>query len=164
MKQKIRLICSLLIVFGLACATPEEPRSIHDTAADEEALRTIVAQNAASFTTGDLEAILDLYAEDTVQMPPDTPAIMGKQDLRDALGVFLEQYAVELTANVQDVRVSGDLAYARVSFEQSTTPRDGGETIHEVGKWVLISQREAGGEWKIVSEIWNVDHSFEENG
>ena len=163
MKQTTRLIGPLLIVFGLACAPPEELQPVRDTAADEEALRTMIARYAASSSVEDLDAIMDLYATDIVQMPPNAPAITGKQALRDSFQVFLEQNSGELKANVQDIRVSGDLAYVRVSYEQSVTPTDGGETVDEVGKWVLICQREAGGDWNIVSEIWNGDHPPDES-
>lgn len=157
MTRTIPSACLLLVIFSLACAPTEQPQPAQDSAADEEALRAMMARDAASFTAGDLDAVMDLYAADVVWMPPNAPAITGKQALRDSFQGFFEQGSRELKANVQDVHVSGDLAYIRASYEQSVTPKDGGETVSEVGKWVLICQREAGGGWKIVSEIWNVD-------
>jgi uncharacterized protein (TIGR02246 family) len=158
MKQKNRLLCLSLIICCLACAPPEEAIVTYDTAADEEILRTMIARHVEAFSAGDLETIMAMYATDIVQMPPDTSTITGDLALRDLLQVFLEHNTLELTANVQDIRVSGDLAYTLAAYEQTVTHGADGEPLSETGNWVLISQRESGGEWKIVSEIWNTDH------
>jgi len=58
---------------------------------------------------------------------------------------------------VEDIQVSGDWAFLRLSFTDSITPKAGGETTANVGKWVLIFERQADGSWRIATEIWNSD-------
>jgi uncharacterized protein (TIGR02246 family) len=157
MRPTIFSFAPLMLVSCVACAPSTETRPTRDTAADEEALRALVARDADAFSASDLDAIMALYSADAVQMPPNQPIITGKRALRDSFQSFLEHNSAELKATVEDVRTSGDWAYVRASYEQSMTPTGGGETVDEVGKWVLICQREAGGDWKIVSEIWNLD-------
>jgi ketosteroid isomerase-like protein len=53
-----------------------------------------------------------------------------------------------------DVRVSGDLAYVRGTWEATHVPKTG-ESFKEKSKWVSILQRHPDGTWKTICETWN---------
>jgi hypothetical protein len=44
---------------------------------------------------------------------------------------FIDQFNTELTSRVEEVEVSGDMAFALVSWEQTMTPKAEGDTTHE---------------------------------
>ena len=58
---------------------------------------------------------------------------------------------------IGDVRVSGDLGYVRGTVEVTSSPQNGGDPVAENVKWVAVYQRQPGGSWKIISDIWNSD-------
>jgi ketosteroid isomerase-like protein len=68
----------------------------------------------------------------------------------------MEQYDL-LTEEgvVQDVRVSGDLGFARGMDTGTASPKDGGDPIEVNTKWVAIYERQADGSWLCICEIGN---------
>jgi uncharacterized protein (TIGR02246 family) len=146
----------------MACQPAEEPAepapaATTSTEADDEALRELSRQGVAEFNAGNLDGLMALYADDAVQMPPNNPIIIGKDSLRSGFEEFLAANTSELSSTVEDIGVSGGWAFLRLSYTQSITPKDGGDTTLEVGKWVLILERQADDSWRITTEIWNAD-------
>jgi len=146
----------------MACQPAEEPAepapaATTSTEADDEALRELSRQGVAEFNAGNLDGLMALYADDAVHMPPNNPIIIGKDSLRSGFEEFLAANTSELSSTVEDIGVSGDWAFLRLSYTQSITPKDGGDTTQEVGKWVLILERQADDSWRITTDIWNAD-------
>ncbi len=151
-----------LLLLGMACQEAQEPAEpapavAISTEADGEALRALIRQFDADFKAGNLDGVIALYADDAVQMPPNSPIVIGKDSLRSGYEGFLEANTVEISSTVEDIQVSGDWAFLRLSFTDSITPKDGGDTTTGGGKWVLIFERQADRSWRIATEIWHSD-------
>jgi uncharacterized protein (TIGR02246 family) len=147
-----------LIVLVVACQPAGTERfATTSTEADLEALRELVRQYDAGVNAGHLDGLVALYAADAVQMPPDEPVVVGQEAIRSRGESFFAQNTDEVRSAVEDVQVSGDWAFLRMSYTESWTPRGGGETTAVVGKWLLICRRQADGTWRITNEIWNED-------
>ncbi len=111
----------------------------------------------AAFNTSDLDGLVALYTSDTVQMPPEEPVVIGKEAIRSRGEPLFAESNYQLSSVVEDIQVSGDWAFLRMSYNMSSTPKDGGDTTTEVGKWVLFCQRQTDGSWKIANDTWNTD-------
>jgi uncharacterized protein (TIGR02246 family) len=145
-------------LFGAACQPAEiEPAATASPEADIEALSSLVRQYDAAVNTGNVDDYLAFYAADAVMMAPEEPVVIGKETIRTFTETGFAEGDVQLSSTVEDVRVSGDWAFQRLSYQQSVTLKEGGDTTTDVGKWVIIWQRQADGSWKIASEIWNSD-------
>jgi uncharacterized protein (TIGR02246 family) len=125
------------------------------TQADVEAIKTLLAEYDAAATAGNVDAYMALYADDAVSMPPNEPARTGKEEIRAGFVAFLEENTVQLTSQVDEVRVSGDLAFLRVAYDETVTPKAGGEPTQPHGKWLVILQRQPDGSWKWWREMWS---------
>jgi uncharacterized protein (TIGR02246 family) len=125
------------------------------TQADVEAIKTLLAEYDAAAAAGNVDAVMALHADDAVSMPPDVPARTGKEEIRAALVAFLEENTVQLTSQVDEVRVSGDLAFLHVTYNETVTPKAGGEPTEYHGKWLVLLQRQPDGSWKWWREMWN---------
>ncbi len=88
-------------------------------------------------------------------MPPDTPAEIGKEEIRVRMKPLFDQLIIKIPITVKEVRVSGDLAFSRGTYTLSTTPKAGGETTKVPGKFLTILQRQADGSWKIARDCFN---------
>jgi ketosteroid isomerase-like protein len=55
----------------------------------------------------------------------------------------------------EDVRVCGDLAHAWGMDTGTTPPRSGGEPVPYNLKWLMVFERQSGGAWKCLFEMWN---------
>jgi len=124
---------------------------------DIAAIEEVLNQYAVSSNAGDFELWLSLHADDVVKMPPDAPAIFGKEDLRANFKPFFDDFNTSCVLYPEEAQVSGDLGFARGTYSISITPKAGGETISVMpdGKYSTICKRQADGSWKIYIDCYN---------
>ena len=142
---------SSLLFLMIGCAS----ESSSDTQADEEAINAIWSTYESSLEAGDIEAWLSLWTEDGVQMPPNEPPVIGKNQLRTRNGGALDIFAVEIDITNQEVGVAGDWAFSRGIYTATFAPKDGSEPIPVDGKFMTILKRQGDGAWKIHRDIFN---------
>ena len=58
----------------------------------------------------------------------------------------------------------GDLAYVRGTYAMTIMPEGAPEPIREIGKYVVILQKQPDGSWLVVVDIWNSDLPLPEEG
>ncbi len=151
----------LLVVFIAGCRPAEEaaPPSSEATVsseADEDAIRALLRDVEQKWNAADLDGVLAHYADDVVLMPPDRDEIVGKDALRLFWSTFMEANTGNWKPTIKHIEVSGDLAFARLGFVETATPKDGGDTTTDVGKAISMYRRGADGAWRTILEIWNV--------
>jgi uncharacterized protein (TIGR02246 family) len=118
-------------------------------AADTSALEAGTATWMEAFADKDIDAMSALYAEDSVLLPPDAPAIFG----RDAINATMqEMFAAGLSVELEDleIKVVGDLGYKAGRYR--TMAEDG--SLIDRGKYIEIWSK-VDGSWVIHRDIWN---------
>ncbi|MCW8984546.1 MAG: DUF4440 domain-containing protein, partial [Thermoanaerobaculales bacterium] len=118
-------------------------------AADKSALEAGAAAWMEAFSTKDIEAITAFYAEDAVLLPPNTPAIFG----RDAISATIqEMFAAGLAIQLEDleIKVAGNLGYKAGRYR--STAEDG--SLVDRGKYIEIWSK-IDGKWVLHRDIWN---------
>jgi ketosteroid isomerase-like protein len=98
-----------------------------------------------------IDAIVELYADDAVELPSNTPLIRGRTAIREWYKGWLLDPSNHLTFETVDVVVasSGDLAYERGTYRFTMkTPKGSSE---DVGKYVTVWTR-VRGEWKVLAD------------
>jgi len=88
-------------------------------------------------------------------MPPDTPARIGKEEIREKMKPLFDQFIIKIPITSKEIRVAGDLAFSRGTYTLSTTPKAGGEATRVTGKYLTILERQADGSWKIARDCFN---------
>jgi uncharacterized protein (TIGR02246 family) len=157
------VICLALMLLP-ACAPqteqPAEPVAGPDTEADAEAIKDLFQQQYAdTATAGDLEGYLALFVDDCIVLPSSAAILTKKDTWRNLVqSSYLDPFDVELIVTVQETKVAGDWSFARGTYKQRLTPKDGGQMIEEVGKYISILTRQSDGTWKISRHIWNTDN------
>lgn len=127
-----------------------------DSEADIAAVNDIWPQYCASLIDGDMDRWIFLWADDGIQMPPDTPARKGKEKIREANQLSLDLYHWDIAAiNVEETHVAGDWAFSRGNYTWAWTPKDGSEKMAGTGKFLTIFQRQDDGSWKIARDCFN---------
>ena len=116
----------------------------------------MMQQYDSATNSGDVATLLAMSTADSVRMGPNRPVEAGIEAIRAGSQEFFNQNTAQLTTVIEDIEVSGDLAFARTSYKQTTTLKESGETSEEVGKWILVYKRQADG-WKIYTEAWSSD-------
>jgi uncharacterized protein (TIGR02246 family) len=158
--KKLLMIIPLVILLCItfSCQKGEEvaEEPAVDVEADIEANKKLSSDEYdEAYNTGDIDRLLSNYADDAVRIPPNEPALIGKDAIRANYQLSFDQFTGENDSIVVDVKVSGDLAFVRGTWTEISTPKDGGESREFNGNWVAINQKQPDGSWKTICEIWS---------
>lgn len=154
MLRFLAVTTSAFALLIMACAPAESPT-------DPAEVRAQLDTYLATYSPVDLDAMTASLAEDVVIMPPDERPTFGRAAQQSGFEEFLAMYDFTLNTTVDDLHVSGDLAVARTTFEQTMTPKAGGDTEAESGSWIIVMERQEDGSWKVTQEMWSVYPSEE---
>jgi len=150
----------LVLCFAFSCQkqgeqVAEEAKPAADVEADIDAINEVLNQYANGINTGDLDLWISLWADDGIQMAPDAPAVVGKEQIRAKYESIFPQFNLNMTVTLKEMKVAGDWAFTRGTYTLSMTPKEGGETIKIDGKSLAILERQADGTWKIARDCFN---------
>jgi uncharacterized protein (TIGR02246 family) len=111
----------------------------------------------AAFNVGDLDAVVSLYTDDVVVMPPGEPSLHGREAVRRWLRTFFERHAANQRLVNDEIVVAGDWAWMRGHFTLVIERRDVPGALRHDGKHVVIWHRGDDGSWMAARDIWNLD-------
>jgi len=152
MNRKSIWVLAAILIVAAGCA----PKA--DAPADVATIKAMAVAWGQAQTAGDAAALSDQYADDAVRLDPNAPMKMGKEAIHSAKRAYFGQYRDEEVDVAEDVRVVGDLAFARGTYTTKMTPKvPGAAVLDDKGKWLTAYRRQADGSWKIVVDIWNSD-------
>jgi uncharacterized protein (TIGR02246 family) len=147
------IILMVLTLFGIfGCGKQSE---VGDVKADISAINNNIEQYTSSMNAGDLDRWISLWADDAIQMAPDAPAVIGKEQIRAKYESIFPLFIFKMSIANEEVKISGDLACSHGNYIVSMTPKAGGETIKIDGKYLSIEERQADGSWKIIRSCFN---------
>jgi uncharacterized protein (TIGR02246 family) len=146
----ILMVLTLFVILG--CGKQSE---VGDVEADISTINNNIDQYASSMNAGDLNLWISLWADDAIQMAPDAPAVIGKEQIRAKYESIFPQFIFKMSISNEEVKIGGDLACSHGNYTFSMTPRTGGETIMIDGKYLSIEERQADGSWKIIRSCFN---------
>lgn len=109
----------------------------------------------------DATACADLYTEDTVYMVQNQPALEGYDEVLNSYqALFSENRSaeIEMAEPVQQVLSMGDFAVVRGSGYNITMTD--GVSEKDSYKWLILSQRQTDGSWKMLWDIYNYDDDY----
>ena len=146
----IFMVLTLFVILGC-----EKQNEVGDVEADISAINNNIDQYASSMNAGDLNRWISLWADDAIQMAPDAPAVIGKEQIRAKYESIFPLFIFKMTITNEEVKIGGDLACSHGNYTVSMTPKAGGKTIVIDGKYLSIEERQADGSWKIIRSCFN---------
>lgn len=153
MRKRAAVFSGLALVAVINCAPPGPS----DGAADEVAIRALIARTAAANNAADTLGWVDLFERGAVYMPPGIPPITTRAGLEEMAATGFGPYAAAVTIDPAEIVVSGDWAFARSEVRGTVTPRSGGESIPVNVKQLVVYHRQPNGEWKIARFMSNAN-------
>ncbi len=132
----------------LADLAPASPND--ENAAIYELMETM----AATWNAGDLEANLALFTDDFAQMPPGEDVRVGIDTMAGIWRELREENEASWEPTVVEVRIVGNLAFARGSTKDTITPKAGGDTVVSEYDAVWVYRWQAGGPWLMSFEYF----------
>ena len=105
---------------------------------------------------GDAEALVSLYADEAVRMPPGAEPVRGREAIRREWAALFDALTdISDTGTSRFVvSASGDVAYEMGEY-RLTARQKNGTPLAQQGTYVTTFRRRAG-RWRIAAEIWQV--------
>lgn len=119
---------------------------------DEQAIRDLVALWHSATASGAVETVLGLMAEDVVFLVAGHPPMRGRASFESGLRKLLTTHRIESTGEVQEVEVSGNLAYCWTELTVRIVPQSGGSATTRAGSALSILRKQANGSWVVVRD------------
>lgn len=142
------LLALLVFLAVLAAASQLHFPSGPAGGADEGEVQAVLDAYVRANRAKDAKALVTLYDDDAMLLPPDEPPVRGKAGI---LAFWLQGVEPGLDVVPLRVEIHGDAAVIVGSYtvpEQDGTPADS-------GKCVLLLHRRGRGRWKVSTDIWN---------
>ena len=119
---------------------------------DEQAIRDRVALWHSATATGDIDTVTDLMAEDVIFLIAGKPPMRGRATFAQALRTLLTQHRIESKGDIQEIEVSGSLAYCWTNITVRVVPLSGGKGTLRTGSTLSILRKQPTGSWVVVRD------------
>jgi uncharacterized protein (TIGR02246 family) len=148
---------SLLIVASMLAASAypvqlcaQTAMSPAATASDEAAIRGVLAGYNAALNGGKTAAVLPLYTDDGVFMPPYSQSAVGKDAVRKAYDAVFDELKFNVKFDIAElVVISPVWAYVRTNSAGTTGHHSTGKTTAEANQELFLFKKGDDGHWRI---------------
>lgn len=114
---------------------------------DEQAIRQLVHDWMAGTMENDVPRVAALMAEDAVFLVAGQPPMRGRKVFLEGLKGMLSQVNFQGSSDIQEIYVSGDLAYCWNQLTVRVTPKSGGPAKQRTGYALSILRKQSDGKW-----------------
>jgi ketosteroid isomerase-like protein len=156
----MRPVYCLIPLLGVVLAC-QPPRPADTSAAAKQAIDAANATWPRLTGTGHADSIAEYYQQNAVMLPPNMPAVRGRDAIRSFFGVLntMSSPSPVLTLRTDSVWASGAMAVeqGRWHFEwPAGAKRPPGAPAADSGKY-LVRWVNENGRWLMAQDIWNSD-------
>jgi len=150
-----KLLSVALLGLVVAC----QPGAAPLTDADVATIRALGDVYVEAVIAADADAVAESYADDATEMPPNEPAVTGREAIREkyVAGFSYGVSSVEFTMTSQEIDGLGCLAYDRGTWTWSGVLPGMIEPVADSGKYLSVVRRQADRTWLYTDVIWNSD-------
>jgi len=151
-------VAALLAVALSACSSTRCCEATARSATLTQADRAAIAENSQAWLravrAADWAAVAATYTEDAMLLPPNQPAVVGREAIREWFAAFPPLASMEIV----DEEAGGccDVAYVRGTYRLTIAP-PGADAIHDTGKYIEIRRKQADGAWLKLRDMFSSD-------
>ena len=118
--------------------------------ANEEAVAAVLTKYEAALNASDTDAVMPLYIEDGVFMPPYSQSAVGQQAVRSAYDAVFQELKFHVKFNVAEIVVIAPTwAFVRTNSAGTTDHRSTGKTTAESNQELFILRKDRDARWRI---------------
>ena len=144
------LLATVVMAAAAGCPTPASAQADATVARDEGAIRDTMAAYNAALNGGKTSAVLPLYADDGVFMPPYSQSAVGKEAVRKAYDAVFDELKFDVKFNIAELVVMTPMwAYVRTNSTGATLHHSTGKTTAESNQELFIFKKADDGKWRI---------------
>jgi uncharacterized protein (TIGR02246 family) len=123
---------------------------------DAKAINKLRDDFLMAWKAGDSARVADGYTQDAILLPQNGPPVTGKSAILTFEKNFFDQFTpTSFELSSEELQTLGDWAFDRGTYRFTVTPRTGGESVSDQGKYLVLLQRQSDGSWKVARDIDN---------
>jgi uncharacterized protein (TIGR02246 family) len=116
----------------------------------EKAVTDVLSAYNAALNSSDTSAVMPLYAEDGVFMPPYSPSAIGTSEVRKAYDAVFAAIKLTVRFNIEEVvEMSPEWVFARTNSAGATLNHATGVTTSEGNQELFLLRKDRDGKFKI---------------
>ena len=124
--------------------------------ATTEAVTALLAHSNDALNASSTDAVVPLYAEDSVVMPSSSPSAVGVEAVRQAYDAVFKAITLHVTFAIAEiVELAPNWAFARTTSAGTTTDHATGATRAEGNQEVFLFTKDSAGTWKITRDSFS---------
>lgn len=146
------LPAALFFLVTSGCAPPV------NIATERAAIRQAELDAVNAANKKDVEQWLTVFAGDASVLAPNTPAVTGKEAIREWGGKTFGQpgFILKYQNDKAEVSRTADIGYTLGRYEVTVNDAKGKPTTSR-SKYVTLWRKQPDGKWKVVAGTWNSD-------
>jgi uncharacterized protein (TIGR02246 family) len=118
--------------------------------ATKEAITALLAEYNDALNASSTDAVMPLYAEDGVFMPPYSPSAVGAEAVRKAYDAVFKAITLNVKFTIAEiVDLAPEWAFARTNSAGTTLDHATGNSSAEANQELFIFRKNREGSWKI---------------
>ena len=133
---------------------PEAGGSLDEERVDVEKA-TAALLNAVN--QSNLRAVLALWCDDGVMMPPHHPSVHGRAEIGRYFEALFRRTRLQFTFTLSRIEIAGNIALERVRVLRVGLVRRWRSGDSRCGKGLHVYRRQASGSWLLGMDIWSSD-------
>ncbi|MES2018281.1 MAG: SgcJ/EcaC family oxidoreductase [Pseudomonadota bacterium] len=119
---------------------------------DQQAIRDLIERWIAATRQGDVDAVLQLMAPDAIFLMPGQPPMQGRDAFATSLRNLLSEHVIESRSEIDEIAVSGDMAYCRTRLSVTVTSKHGELPLRRTGHTLSILRKDGDGIWHLTRD------------
>lgn len=121
---------------------------------EKSAVENVLLTYGDALNTSDVNKVLQVYTNDGVFMPTTFPTAKGTAQLKESYTNIFKTIQLNVKFTIDEIVVSGDIAFAQTSSKGTTLIHANGQTVPEENREFFFLKKE-NGEWKISRYMFN---------
>jgi len=119
---------------------------------DEQQIRDLVATWLRASAADDLDTVLGLMAKDVVFLLPGQSPMRGREAFAAASRAMRGKFRLEAVSDIQEIQISGNLAYCWNHLDVTVTPLPNGTPKRRSGNTLTVLRKESAGNWVVIRD------------
>jgi len=118
-------------------------------------VRAVAKGIIAADNASDIERVLGYYAPDAVLLPPNEAPVVGREAMRPRYEAMFEGFTPKIEARIDEVCVSGRMAYVRGRNGGRLEGRPGSANRELDDVYLMVLGQGKDGHWSIHRLMWH---------
>ena len=148
---------ALILAIGFAGASHEvAAQKPSPSEADVAAINAVYGEWSQAMAARGAEGYASFFVADGAVLPPDGPAIEGREAIRKWIQKVLDESTVkDARLSWGPLLVSNGMAVRRFTLSGQRVRKKGGDPARFNNKYVDVLQKQPDGSWKFVYRMWS---------